>query len=74
MLTIMFAIALIWAVWKITVLGLNLTWGIIKFVFGVVLFPLLVIGIFVAGLVYVALPIVLIVGLIALIAGKPAVV
>lgn len=73
MLTLIFGIALIWAIWKITVLGFKLTWGILKFVFGVVLFPLIVIGIFAAGLVYIALPVAIIAGLIALVAGKTSV-
>ena len=70
MLTLILGIALIWAIWKITVLGFRLTWGMLKFVFGVILFPLIVIGIFAAGLVYIALPIVIIAGLVALFTGK----
>lgn len=73
MLTLIFGIILIWAIWKIAVLGLKLTWGILRFVFGVVLFPLIVIGIFAAGLVYIALPVAVIAGLIALISGKAAI-
>ncbi len=45
----------------------------LKFVFGVVLFPLFVIGIFAAGLVYIALPIVIIAGLVVLFARKTSV-
>ena len=70
MLTLILGIALIWAIWKITVLGFRLTWGMLKFIFGVILFPLIVIGIFAAGLVYIALPIVIIAGLVALFTGK----
>lgn len=70
MLTLIFSIALIWAVWKVAILGIRLTWGITKFVFSVVLFPLVVIGIFIAGLAYLAIPIAIVAGLIALFTGK----
>ena len=73
MLTLIFGIALVWAIWKIVVLGFKLTWGILRFVFGVFLFPLIVIGIFAAGLIYIALPMVVIAGLVALVAGKSSV-
>ncbi|MCR5510135.1 MAG: hypothetical protein K6F54_04215 [Lachnospiraceae bacterium] len=72
MLTLIFSIILFWAVWKIAILGIRFTWGIFKFIFSVVLFPIVLIGIFVAGLAYVAIPIAIVVGLIALITGKTA--
>ena len=72
MLTFIFSIILFWAIWKIAVLGIRLTWGIFKFIFSVVLFPIVLIGIFVAGLAYVAIPIAIVAGLIALITGKTA--
>ena len=70
MLTLAFFIGLIWMIWKIAIVGIKLTWGLIKFMFSVVLFPLAIVGIFFTGLVYIALPIVIVVGLVALIAGK----
>ncbi len=70
MITLLFGIALIWAIWKIVVLGLKMTWGLTKFVFSVVLFPLAVIGFFVAGLAYVAILVAIVVGLIALFSGN----
>lgn len=73
MLSFIFSIVLLWAVWKIVVLGIKLTWGITKFVFSVVVFPLVVIGIFIAGLAYVAIPIAIIAGIIALVTGKTAI-
>ncbi len=72
MLTLIFCIALIWAIWKIVVLGLKLTWGIMKFACSVVVFPLIVIGIFIAGLAYVAIPLAIVAGIIALMAGRTA--
>ncbi len=57
-------------VWKVAFLGFRLTWGIIRLLFSTILFPIILIGFCVAGLVYTALPIVIAVGIIALIAGK----
>ena len=73
MLTIVFSIILFWAVWKIAVLGIKLAWGLFKFIFSVVLFPIVLIGIFAAGLVYIAIPVAIVAGLIALSGGKTAV-
>lgn len=57
-------------VWKVAFLGFRLTWGLVKMMFTTVLFPLILIGIVIAGLVRLALPIVIIVGIIALIVGR----
>ena len=57
-------------VWKVAFLGFRLTWGLVKLMFATVLFPLFLIGIVIAGLIQFALPIVIIVGIIALIAGR----
>lgn len=73
MLTLIFSIILFWAIWKIAILGIRFTWGLFKFIFSVVLFPIVLIGIFVVGLAYIAIPVALVAGLIALIGGKTAV-
>lgn len=69
MLTILFTVALILVVGKLIVLGLKATWGIAKFVCAVVLLPLILIGLVLAGLIYVAIPILAVVGIIALVGG-----
>lgn len=66
MLTIIFIAALIWLVWKMLAFGLKATWGITKFVCAVLLFPAFLIGLVFVGLIYVALPILAIAGIIAL--------
>ena len=70
MLTLLFVVGLIWMVWKVAFLGFRLTWGLVKLLFTTVLFPIILVGIFIAGLAYVALPVLIIVGIIALIAGR----
>lgn len=69
MLTFLFVIALIWLVWKLLFLGIKATWGIAKFVCMVLLLPIFLIGLVFAGLIYVAVPILAIAGLIALFSG-----
>ena len=57
-------------VWKVAFLGFRLTWGLVKLMFTTVLLPIILVAIFIAGLAYIALPVVIIVGIIALIAGR----
>ena len=63
MLTIIFLVALVWVTWKFFVLGLKLTWGIAKFVCTVLLFPLFLICLVGIGLIYLAIPILIIAGI-----------
>ena len=67
MLTIIFFIAVIWVTWKIFVLGLKLAWGIVKLLFSVLLFPLTLLCMAAAGLVYLAIPILILAAIIVLI-------
>lgn len=69
MLTIIFVIAVIWVTWKMLAFGLKAAWGIAKIAATVILLPLLITGLACVGLIYIALPILVIVGLTALIGG-----
>lgn len=69
MFTVIFFLALIWVTWKLFVLGLKATWGIAKLVCTVLLLPLFLVGLVLAGLMYVAVPVLLIAGTIALLRG-----
>lgn len=69
MMTLLFMITVGWVVWKIAIMGIRMTWGLTKFVFGLIVFPILVIGLFFAGLVYLAVPLLAVVGLVALLGG-----
>lgn len=70
MLTILFTICLIWLFIKLVILSVKAAWGITKFVFTVILFPLILIGLVVGGLINIAFPLLLIVGIIVIIASK----
>lgn len=69
MLTMIFFMALIWVVWKMFVWWLKAMWGIAKLVC-MLLLPLLIVSLFLAGLIYIALPLLIIVGLAAMIGEK----
>lgn len=64
MLSIIFLVALAWVTWKLFVLGLKLTWGIAKIACTVLLFPLFMVCLVGVGLVYLAIPILIIAGII----------
>lgn len=73
MLTIMFFLALIYVAWKMFMLVLKATWGIMKILCTVLLLPAFLVGLVCVGLIYVAVPILVIAGLIAIIGGKTSV-
>ena len=60
MLTILFIGLLIVLVFNIIKVAIKLTWGITKIAFSVILFPLVLIGLALAGFFYVALAILII--------------
>ena len=69
MLTFIFTICLLVFIVKCFIFGLKVSWGILKFLCWVIFFPVILIGMAVGGLLFVALPILLIAGIIVLIAS-----
>ena len=69
MVTFLFFIGLIWVLWKIIKFGIKATWGIFKLCCTVLLLPLILIALVIVGLMYVAMPILIIVGIITVIGG-----
>lgn len=70
MLYILFMIGLIWLGWKLIVFAIKATWGIAKVLLYIVCFPIILIGLVLGGLIYIALPILVVVGIIALLCGE----
>ena len=64
------SIAVFWVVFKLCMLGIRLTWGIFRFLFSILIFPAIIFALVAAGLVYLAVPILAIVGLFALLHGR----
>ena len=63
---LLFAICMIGFIWKLFVFGVRASWGIMKLLSTVVLFPVILIGMVVGGLLYVAFPLLIIAGVIVL--------
>ena len=67
MLSLLFAICMIWVFGKLFIFGIKAAWGISKFIVTVVLLPLVLIGLVVGGFIYLAFPILVVVGIVSLI-------
>lgn len=67
MLTFIFTILLLITFGKILGFAIKATWGITKILFSVVLIPLFLVGLVLKGLILIALPILVVVGIISLI-------
>ncbi len=73
MLTLIFTCLMVWIFGKLIWLAFKMTWGITKVLFNLVFLPIILIALVIGGLVSVALPVLVIIGIIMLIceiAGK----
>ena len=66
-LLLLFILCMIGFIWKLFVFGIKASWGIMKLLCTVVLFPVILIGMVVGGLLYLALPLLLVAGVLAFI-------
>lgn len=69
MFTLIFTILMFIVFGKLIALAVRATWGISKVIVSCVLFPIVLIGLVVGGLMYIALPILVIAGVVMLLAG-----
>ena len=67
MLSLLFAICIIWFVGKFFIFGLRAPWGIMNLLCTVIFFPVILIGMVIGGLMYIAFPLLIIGGIIALV-------
>lgn len=63
MLSLLFGICMICVFGKLFFFGLKAAWGISKFLLTVVLLPVILIGMVVGGLIYIAFPILIVIGI-----------
>ena len=73
MLTLIFTCLMVWIFGKLIWIAFKMTWGITKVLFNLVFLPIILIALVIGGLVSVALPVLIIIGVIMLIceiAGK----
>lgn len=66
LLMFLFIICMIGIFGNLLFLGIRMAWGISKFLLMIVLLPLVLIGMVVGGLLYIAFPILLVVGILSL--------
>ena len=70
MLSILFTICMLWFIVKFFIFGLKASWGIMKLLCTVIFFPVILIGMVVGGLIYIALPLFIIGGIIGLVMSR----
>ena len=70
MFTILFLICLLWIFGKMFFFGIKPTWGIAKILLTVVLIPIVLIGMVLFGLIYIAFPILIVIGIISFIVSR----
>ena len=70
MLSILFTICMLWFIGKFFIFGLKASWGIMKLLCTVIFFPVILIGMVVGGLIYIALPLLIIGGIIGLVMSR----
>lgn len=67
LITVLFLILLFAIFGKLLSIAIKAAWGITKILFSIVFLPLVLIGLFFSGLVYVALIVLIIVGIVSLV-------
>lgn len=70
MLTLIFMICMFGVFGKLFFFGLKAAWGISKFVLTIVFLPLILLVMVAGGLISIALPVLLVIGVVGLIASK----
>lgn len=70
MLTLLFVILLFGVFSKLLVLSIKATWGITKILFTLICLPVILIVLVIGGLIYIALPILIIVGIVSWLGGS----
>ncbi|MGN0417421.1 hypothetical protein [Anaerostipes faecalis] len=66
MLSFLFGILMLIVFGKLLIFAVKASWGIVKILFTVALLPLILVGLVMGGLIYIAFPILLIIGIISL--------
>lgn len=67
MLAILFTILMFAVFGKLLVLAFKVSWGIMKILFTLVFLPVILIGLVIAGFIYIALPILIVIGIVTLV-------
>lgn len=64
---ILFAICMIWVFGKLLLFGIKAAWSITKVLCIIILLPVILIGLVVGGLIWLAFPLLLVIGIVAMV-------
>ena len=67
MLELIFAICMLWVFGNMLIFGIKAAWGIAKIFWSIIFLPVVLVGLVLGGLMYIAFPILIIIGIISLI-------
>ena len=70
MLELLFMLCLLGVFGKLLVFGIRATWGIAKILFTIVFLPVVLIALVFGGLLYVAFPVLVVIGIVAMVATR----
>lgn len=70
MLEILFTIGMLWVFGKLLIFGFKAAWSISKFIVTAVLLPFVLVAMVLGGLIYIALPILIVIGIISFFATR----
>ena len=72
MLSLVFSIMMLVVFGKLLGLAIRASWTVLKIIFTLVFLPVILIGMCVAGMIYIAIPILIVLGIISIIASATA--
>lgn len=70
MLTLIFVILMLWIFIRLFVFGIRAAWGLARILLTVFLLPVILSGLVIGGLIYIAIPVLIIIGILSLLLGK----
>ena len=70
MLELLFAIGMIWVFGKLLLFGIKAAWSITRILCIIILLPVILVGLVVGGLIWLAFPILIVIGIVALVKGR----
>ena len=70
MLELLFAICMLWVFGKMLVWGIKAAWGITKILFTIIFLPAILVGLVLGGLLYIAFPVLIIIGIVSALVKK----
>lgn len=70
MLEILFMMVMFYVFGKLFIFGLRAAWGLTKFIVTIVFLPIILIGMVLGGLIYLAFPILIVIGVISLFTSR----